>query len=208
MVPILGDIARKMGRIYSLEIENGVFSKSQREACSFLAERLGPEESTDSILKLYLETRLEHPRANQVEHVDGLQCFLERLTEQDLRLISYGGAPFEHFLENIGSAAHFLSEPGHFPTTHVRSGMISMMKEFKLSRSDAIFFDTEHNVVSHGREERISVAGLHNGHELSPQYDAMKADRTPFLFESLHSINNNELSKIVRRTSNDTFWDA
>ncbi len=207
LAPVMLSLIHKLGGNYSAGLENNILSRSQVHAATHLIRHLRLELSVDEIIELYREERNAYLHVNQIRQKEGLEHFLEMLNENGYRVIAYGGADREYFLENTGNIRHYFAGEGYIQTRDIRPGVKEIIRDiYRIGFHEALFIDETLAVAEAAKEHDVPFIGISNEHLFSFQRQEMELLGVKYFVHSLSDIDLPFITNIQRSTLLGNIW--
>jgi phosphoglycolate phosphatase-like HAD superfamily hydrolase len=207
LAPITYSIISKLGGVYSREIENNVFAKSQKHAAEFIINHLKLSLSVSDIINLYYSERQLYEAKNKIHFNPGAESLLSFLRNEGYKVISYGGAPTDYFLKNAHDAELLLCDEKYIQTKDIRPGVKEIaFDKYHLKPSQALFIDEEYNIAEAAKANRIPFIGISTGFPYSFQKSEMENLGVKYIVDSIAEINESLLKQVQEDVLNDELW--
>jgi len=207
LAPVIFSLIRKLGGSYSAGLENNILSRSQDYAAAYLIQQLNLQLSVEQVIQLYRDEREAYIVGNRIGQKKGLEHFLKRLTTNGYRVLAYGGADRDYFLENTGNVRNYFADDGYVQTRDIRPGVKEIIQDiFHIDFEEALFIDETIAVAEAARQHNVPFIGISNGHTFSFQRREMELMGVKYLVKSLSDIDLPLLNEIQQVTLSGSFW--
>ncbi len=207
LAPIIFNVIQELGGVYSAEIENNIFAKSQKHAANFIIKHLNLTISTEEVINLYYTERKHYEATHEIKLNQGVESFLILLKSFGYEVISYGGAPIEYFLGNVGSLSSYFSEEKYIQTKDFRPGVQEILSRFQsVKPSEALFIDEEFTIAQACHSLQVPFVGFSTKFEYSFQRKEMQKFGVKYIINSLEEIDRFFLEKIQEDVLGDCIW--
>jgi len=197
---ILGSILLEMmesfGIEYTLEIEKNILARPLEDIGHYLRTSHGLPYSNQELFDKYLVFRSNYERDHSIKEQEGLASFLERMKSLNLRLIAYGGAPFEYFAKNMVNHEMFFLEPRYIQTRDFRPGLLEIIQQLKIQKYQIVFIDEESNVANVAIGNQIPFIGFNDNFPRSHQPIELRKLNLDYMVTCLDEITIDLLHRI------------
>lgn len=207
LAPIIFNLIQKLGGDYSAEIENHIFARSQKHAANFIINHLNLTISPEEIINLYYTERKQYETTHEIKLNEGVESFLILLKTLGYEVISYGGAPKEYFLGNVGTLHSYFSEEKYIQTRDFRPGVQEILaRNLRLKPWEALFVDEEYVIAQACKSLQVPFIGFSTKFEYSFQKSEMQRFGVKYIVDSLEQIDRIFLTKIQEDVMADRIW--
>lgn len=207
LVPIIKSVVTKLGGEYCADIESNVLSHSQRDAASFLIRKLRLSLSESEVIELYNETRKAYLLTNRVRPNAGLKSFLTMLKANGYRVVAYGGADRDYFLEHAGTFREFFDDEGYIQTRDIRPGVKEIIKNiYGLDFNEALFIDDTIAVALAAKQYEVPFIGMTTEHAFSYQRQEMERLNVKYVVHSLQDVDLSFLNRLQQEALCHSVW--
>lgn len=202
LAPLVYSIVKKLGGIYSAEIENNIFAISQKDAAKFLIDKLKLKLTEKEVISLYYSEREKFEKKHEIKKAKGLIPFFERLKNLNFKVISYGGASKDYFLKNTKDIALYFDDEKYIQTRDFRPGLKEITRSiYQLNVDEVVFIDEESSVARVAKELCIPFIGMDSGHSFSFQKQEMEKLNIQHIVSSLEEINEELLENAMKKNT-------
>ena len=207
LAPITYAIVQKLGGVYSAEIENNVFAKSQKHAAEFLIQHLRLPQTVEEIIELYYAERKIYESQHTIRLNPGIDRLLSVLKSMGFRVVSYGGAPMEYFLKNENSISQYLHDEKYIHTRDIRPGVKEIaFEKYYLKPTEALFIDEEFTVAEAAKANGVPFIGVSTGFPYSFQKSEMEKLGVKYILDSTEEISETILKQVQQDVWDNQLW--
>ena len=205
--PVIYLLVKKWGGEYSREIERNVFSQTRNKAASYLIETFNLNMSTDELIKLYFNERALYLKENEHGPIEGLQDFLNRLREMQLKIICYGGLDKKHFDKEMGNYEEYFDGEKYICTNDFRPGVKEIVSDiYALPFENVLFIDDVNRVAEEAKKRNSPFVGVPSHFQYGFQKEDMIKTGVKYIVESIRDIDYSLLNSIDSDVSSGRIW--
>ncbi|EJA6846935.1 hypothetical protein QQO53_02705 [Clostridioides difficile] len=205
--PILRGLTVKLGQDYTREVERNMFSQTREEAMKYVMVKLGignPEEAK-KIYNMYFEERDNYLKEHSSILINGLEAFLERLSNLNVVLICYGGLEEEQIVDEFIPYMKYFDR--YVCTNNFRPGIKEITKDiYNLEYSQVLFIDDVNKVAETAKSLNTPFIGVPSKESWSYQKQDMIKTGVKYLVESINEIDASMLEKIDFDAEHGKVW--
>ncbi len=204
--PVLRNLIIKYGGTYSDDIERNVFSRNQKQAASYIINKLGLTISEEELISEYFIERDIHLESNDGGLRSGALDMLNIFSSFNIPMICYGGLNRHQIHNDFDQCDDFFDE--YICTNDFRPGMLEIINKYKLNPEQVLFIDDVNTVAEKCSSLGTAFIGVPPLHSWGWQKKAMMETGVAFTLNSIKDFTkellievDNDISKCFKSTA-------